>query len=666
MSAREKFEDALRDRGHIIKGNSAQCPAHPDSSPSLSIGDRRDGKGFVLKCHGGCENTDVMGAVGMTLRDLFDDSEMRDVYAPKRDYSYPGGRRVHRKPDKSFPQSGNKADKSLFHADRIGDAHLVYVVEGEKDVEAIEAVGGVAVCSAMGAGKADRFDWTPLTGLDVIVVADKDTAGRSHATDIVRLITGIAQSVRVVESASGKDAADHIAGGRGLHEFVTVTEDDVDPMTGAELLDELYTTITKYVVFPDEHATVAVTLWTASTHATKAFQHAPRLVLNSPQKRCGKSRALDIIGGTCHQPLISVNATVAAIFRSIGDNPPTLIIDEADTLFGTKRAAEQNEDLRALLNAGHQRNRPALRCVGPQQIPTEFPTFAMAALAGIGSMPDTITDRAINITMRRRTDGESVSQFRSRRDGPILVKLCERLAVWAAGAVDALTDAEPAMPVEDRAADTWEPLIAVADAVGGDWPKRGRAACVALVAGADEADEDSSLSTKLLADIKTVFTDKVASFLSTADLVAALRAIEESPWNDFEFNARKLAQRLRQFGVKPGRDTSGQIRGYTLESLTDAFARYTRQEPSDPSETTFKQQEPSDTSFSSDTSIRQTENIRQNENAGQTAFLTGLTGSDAPPATNGYGSSPTCPGCGHYFAANGHHSDNCTAQGVAQ
>jgi Protein of unknown function (DUF3631) len=96
---------------------------------------------------------------------------------------------------------------------------------------------------------------------------------------------------------------------------------------------------------------------------------------------------------------------------------------------------------------------------------------------------------------------------------------------------------------------------------------------VALVAGADESDEESSLSTELLADIKRVFTDDAVSFLSTADLVAALRATEESPWNDFEFNARKLAQRLRQFGVKPGRDTTGKVRGYTLESLTDAFTR---------------------------------------------------------------------------------------------
>jgi hypothetical protein len=431
---------------------------------------------------------------------------------------------------------------------------------------------------------------------------------------------------------------------------------------GAELLDDLLATVKRYVAFPDEHAAVAVALWITATHAVTAFQHAPRLVLNSPEKRCGKSRALDIIAGTCHSKLVSVNATVAAIFRSIGADPPTLIIDEADTLFGTKRAAEQNEDLRALLNAGHQRGRPALRCVGPLQIPTEFPTFAMAALAGIGAMPDTITDRAINITMRRRTNTEKVSQFRSRRDDPVLEALRDRLAAWATEQLALLTAAEPAMPVEDRAADTWEPLIAVAEAAGGQWPQLARSACVALVDGADDADEDGSLSTKLLVDIKAVFTDRGVPFLSSADLVTALRAIEESPWNDYEFNARKLAQRVRQFGIKPGRDTTGRARGYSLESLTDAFTRYTRQNVSNPSETSAEQQKPSDTSFPSDTSIRQTEIICQDEIAGQQPFLTALTGSDAPPAENGLnGRRPFCKGCGTYYATNGHHRTDCTA-----
>ena len=81
------------------------------------------------------------------MADLFDDRNGAT-------YRYPDGRRVHRKLDKTFPQSGNTKGNALFHADRIGDAETVYVVEGEKDVLAIESAGGAAVCSAMGAGAA--------------------------------------------------------------------------------------------------------------------------------------------------------------------------------------------------------------------------------------------------------------------------------------------------------------------------------------------------------------------------------------------------------------------------------------------------------------------------------------------------------------------------------
>ncbi len=165
--------------------------------------------------------------------------------------------------------------------------------------------------------------------------------------------------------------------------------------------------------------------------ALPALPAAPRLVITAPVKRAGKTRLLDVIEGLCFQPLITMNATVPAIFRSLtGDHPPTLIFDEVDTIFGSARVAEQNEDLRGLLNAGFQRGKPTLRCVGRQQTPTPFPTFAMVAMAGIGGIPDTIRDRAINVRMRRRKHGETVSPFRERRDRPALDAIRAELSAW--------------------------------------------------------------------------------------------------------------------------------------------------------------------------------------------------------------------------------------------
>ncbi|ORA80747.1 hypothetical protein BST28_08265 [Mycolicibacter kumamotonensis] len=455
-----------------------------------------------------------------------------------------------------------------------------------------------------------------------------------------------------------------------------------DSSDGARLLDDTLNTFTRYVVFPDEHAAVGVVLWATATHAVEAFQHAPRLVINSPEKRCGKSRLLDVVAGTCHKPLMSVNATVAAIYRSIGDeHPPTLLVDEADTLFGSKKVAEQNEDLRALLNAGHQRGRPALRCVGPAQVPTEFPTFAMAALAGIGQMPDTITDRAVNITLRRRKPDEKVAQFRSRRDGPILADLRDRLAAWCATQLEALADAEPEMPVEDRAADTWEPLIAIADAAGGRWPELARTACAVLVARADGEDEDRSLGVRLLIDIREVFTERGVSFLSSADLVAELRKVDESPWDGFDLNPSKLAYRLREYKVKPGHNTEKTARGYRLEDLADVFSRYLRPKSSGTSKTGSDQQQswdglevPDGSTCPVDTLPVRGVATRPAESAGQGMFGTGRTGSDG--GTDETGSDtlgftpPTGPGrcteCGWHVPKQGHHGDCQQTQAVVE
>jgi hypothetical protein len=360
-----------------------------------------------------------------------------------------------------------------------------------------------------------------------------------------------------------------------------IDADDVPPMpepTGADLLDQVLTNLRKFVAFTSPHHPVAVALWIAATHALPAWQHATRLSITSPLKRCGKSRMMDIVAYLSLKPQPCANASTAAIYRSITDDPPTLFMDEADALFGTKKAAEQNEDLRALFNAGWQRDRPVLRCVGPRHDVAEFDTFAMAGLAAIRGLPDTITDRAVNIPLQRRAPDEKVGRFRIRRDVPALKELGERLGIWVASKIEELKDAEPDMPVEDREADAWEPLIAIADAAGGDWPKKARSACKVLCESADDADKE--LDTLLLTDIKAIFSDAKQTFISSTELVRKLRAVEESPWDAFDLTVNRLAHRLKPYHVKSGHNTDRTVRGYHLDSFRDAFRRHIRPDPS--------------------------------------------------------------------------------------
>ena len=210
MSALQRMNRRVVDRGARAM---AQCPAHDDGNPSLAV-TAIEGQ-VLIHCHAGCDSKSIVEALGMTFADLYDQPRGAT-------YVYPDRRIVHRGPDKKFRQSGNTQGCSLFRADSVNDATLVYVVEGEKDVLAVEAAGGTAVCSAMGAGNSDKFDWSPLAGKDIIVVADNDDPGRRHASAVAARLYGIAAKVAIAEPASGEDFSDHWAAGKGLADLVTV------------------------------------------------------------------------------------------------------------------------------------------------------------------------------------------------------------------------------------------------------------------------------------------------------------------------------------------------------------------------------------------------------------------------------------------------------------
>jgi hypothetical protein len=206
-----------QDEGSVM----AQCPAHVDRTPSLSVTDTGEGRALA-HCHAGCDTKDVMTALGLTMADLFDNK--REVT-----YTYDDGRKVHRHPDKTFHQSGVTSEVSLYRRERViaAEGQTIYVVEGEEDVHAVERAGAVATCSPMGAGKWHKVNASPLAGANVVVVQDRDAPGRKHAAQVVKSLQVIAKSVRLVEARDGKDATDHLTHhGYGLDGFQKVNLED--------------------------------------------------------------------------------------------------------------------------------------------------------------------------------------------------------------------------------------------------------------------------------------------------------------------------------------------------------------------------------------------------------------------------------------------------------
>ena len=129
--------------------------------------------------------------------------------------------------------------------------------------------------------------------------------------------------------------------------------------------------------------------------------------------------------------------------------------------------------------------------------------------------------------------------------------------------------------IEDRNADVWESLLAIADLAGGAWPERARVAAVALVA--DSMAGTPSIGVLLLRDLREVFGDQ--DKLATETILDALIAMSESPWGELRgkpIDSRWLSRQLHKYGVasKAVRIGDRTPRGYAAADLADPWARY--------------------------------------------------------------------------------------------
>jgi hypothetical protein len=683
--------DALEAGGYNPRGRpekfSALCPAHDDRTPSLDVAQGE--KGAVLTCRSHeCPPERIVGAVGLEMRDLFDDDGARDL-APR-----PVQRRRSSPPpcpytdeqvkasvkalqdsepmlewlwenrgweregladlevgwdpaDKDlpiwFPIRG--ADRKLIDVIRyqpspskrinthdgrelkimatkdisrepfpspatVPEGEPIVLVEGETDAPTGRSLGFYTV--GLPGQKWDP-KWTKqLAGRQLLVVVENDDAGRKFADRVEEKLGTVARLdlSGFAGDKSGYDLTDLVleVGHEKAANVVRATLEEFSVMEkptpaesvdGAKLLDEIAEFLRRFVVVTKEQAAV-LAVYVLHTHAIEAAETTPYLAVTSAAMQSGKTRlGIEVLGPLVANPLPTLNASVSALFRSIDERLHTVLFDEVDAIFKGKNG--EKEDLRGLINGGYRKGAKALRCIGEgtnQQV-RPFSVFSPKVLIGIGGLPPTVADRSIHIRLKRRARNEALERARPSKIEREAKPFHDRAATWAEQNLDVLTRAEPLLPdeLDDRAQDGAEPLLAIADVAGGEWPKRLRGALVTLFGDKPKADDTQGL--RLLADVRRVMDTLGCEAIHTADLIDALAKDETAPWGDWHgpehnIRAKEVSDLLHPFiNERPTSIRIGESnkRGYRREWFTDAWERWLPPTPAEAQQAQHPQQQ---------------------------------------------------------------------------
>ncbi|WP_321947083.1 DUF3631 domain-containing protein [Paraburkholderia sp. J10-1] len=502
-----------------------------------------------------------------------------------------------------------KVAKSL-RAQHHGAALLVAgdLGNGQSDAEkAAKAVNGYFAFPDFGVARLeDQTDFNDLHqahGLDVVRAqlesalvahAKPDTAKAPTDESDAQNIARLAKFTAIEYERSRADAAERLGIRPSLlDKLVKAARDEAEeakakpfedvephaePVNGEAMLNEIAKVIRRFVV-ADSETIAAVALWVVTTWFAEVLHVAPILLIDAPEKACGKTQLLTVAGRLVPRPAIAAGISPSALFRMVEKYTPTLLIDEIETVL-TREA----EELRGLLNSGHTRDSAYVWRsvpVGDEWEPRRFATFGFKALSGINAhrLAETITSRSIVATLRKKLKDERADKLRRAEPG-LFEMLRAMLARWRDDNIQAIREADPDIPeaLGDRDGDNWESLLCVADVAGGRWPQYARQAALKLC---DTSGEQAiSTGTQLMNDIREVYARKNTDRLHSHELVSALRDLEESPWNEWGrgrgLSVRNLSTLLSEYKVASHQiKIAGENRnGYYLSQFDDVFKRY--------------------------------------------------------------------------------------------
>src|SRR5579864_7420816 len=396
---------------------------------------------------------------------------------------------------------------------------------------------------------------------------------------LTKMLPGFEKKPRPQTPPSPPKAAGNQASPANQEQALVPIVDALPPERPAhKLFDSIAAYISRHLAC-DPHQLTVLTLWVGHTWSFRGSPTAVYLNVCSPEAESGKSTCLMLLRELSSNPSFVTGISAASLMHyllvdtnRVDDNKfeSTLFLDDCQHTFGPA----ERQPLLALLNSGCDVN-PCYLSAGQ-----EYCFFGPKAFASTASLPRSLAARCIPIRLYRRKPSDPLVRFSQDTAREPALKLVIELVSWVSRsrqALDHLRENAPPLihpgltPREQSCA---EPLLHLADLIGGPWPDRTR-----LALGAIFKLAESSMGVELLRDIRALFNDKGdPEYISTKDMLAGLVTWEHRPWSNWTRNSgQKLAKLLHPFGITSqglhcGSETS--FKGYLFKDFQDAWERY--------------------------------------------------------------------------------------------
>jgi Protein of unknown function (DUF3631) len=641
---------------------TARCPAHDDTNSSLSIS-QVDGGKILVNCFAGCEFLAIVDAMGLKESDFFPEKEkkprFRSVPAVKltiKAYAeyvglpddflrntfkleeVPNGIRIPYLDENGNPlrpqirlklKKGKGDNRFIWDTGVVGGPYIygawalprwaetrvkrLLLVEGPSDVQVL----WFNKIPAMGAPGADSFkpDWTRLIlpFAEIVLIEETDKGGPVFVKKITDALVsenyqGTVKAVQLPKKDIRDLWLDDANEFRRILDKCIAEQEPINlyptiPPT-RELIFLVRDTIKRFVFIKEERIYLLIAVWVVATFLYESFWYFPYLWINSPGKRSGKTRLLEVLGQLVNEPSgIKINPSVAVLYNRT-NRGCTLFLDEMEKL--SKSDHEVYGAMMAVLNGGFQRGATVDRMMkGPDGVMTEvsYNIYGPKILAGIRAITDTVTDRSFIIRMIRKvpnSPAEAVERFNLRKLSKEFGDIVFQLKVWAEARRAEIEAVYDGIQIgekfeDDRLVDIIEPLLSIAaytdaESANGDESKRifnQLIGAVKEVGGLRDESQDNEAVVCIIETIGNALGSQSEIFIYSADLT---KSLQEKPPTEWIKTTRALSTQLSKLGLFPRPDSDRKKRGYriTRQWFDDIITRY-------PVSSDFKVSNPSET-----------------------------------------------------------------------